>query len=214
MDDGSVTSTGGEAMAMLTDDAMVQVAQAKKDAADEAARDGPRRNGGIGSSARTGRLKRRRICGLTGTAGALDEDEIIINRGGSGPARVTSAGYSAADDPALPNGECLDWLAPHPQHRRGQYEPPVRLHGQGAGNPDPVLQLGWQTPTTPSLYADTVTDVLTGGQPADATTVITPSGSWRRWGRDLLGRDHRPDEVPAGAIGRGRQPHARAYANQ
>ena len=38
MADGSVTSTGGEATAALTDDAVLQVAQAKKAAQDEADR--------------------------------------------------------------------------------------------------------------------------------------------------------------------------------
>ena len=89
MADGSVTSTGGEVTAALTEDAVTQVDDAKlmyrgrvigKDRALEAASN----------------------LGLTGTAG-LDEDEIIISRGPSGPASVTSAGYSMSDDPALPN---------------------------------------------------------------------------------------------------------------
>ena len=102
--DGSVTSTGGAATATLSDDAMTQVAQAKKAAADAAA-------------AVAEELKDRIIgkdTALEGatnvadgaTAGTLDENDISITRGAGGMAsvRVTDpAGYSASDETILAN---------------------------------------------------------------------------------------------------------------
>ena len=167
MDDGSVTSTGGEATAALTADAMTQVAQAKQDAEEERQRAALENRDRIIGKDRA--LEAAANLGLTGTAG-LDEDEIIINRGGSGPARVTSTGYSAAEDPALPNGDV--WIGSRLMRTAGGSTSHLFVYT----DKEPATRIqfyNWDgDATTPSLYADTVTDVLT--QPADATTVITP----------------------------------------
>ena len=161
MDDGSVTSTGGEVTAALTEAGMTQVAAAKLMYRDQI----------IGKDKA---IEGAANLGLTGTAG-LDEDEITITRGGSGPASVTSTGYSAADDPALPNGDV--WIGSHLTQA---------VAGVGTNHlfvytdKEPATRIqfyNWDgDETTPSLYADTVTDALTGGDAADATTVITPLG--------------------------------------
>ena len=164
MADGSVTSTGGEATAMLTADARMQV-----DTAIETARL-MRRDRVIGEDRA---LEAAANLGLTSTAG-VDEDEIRISRAPGAMARVTVANatpaYSAADNPALPNG---DWAG----SRLMQTVP-------GASNqlvvytdieaPTRIQFYNWDGDAmTPSLYADAaVTDALT--TPADAGTVITP----------------------------------------
>ena len=170
MDDGSVTSTGGEATAALTSDAMVQVAQAKQDAEEEAARAALENRDRV-----IGKDRALEAAANIGTNGGPAEAAIIINRGGSGPARVTSTGYSAADDPALPNGDV--WIGSHLTQA---------VAGVGTNHlfvytdKEPATRIqfyNWDgDATTPSLYADTVTDALTGGQAADATTPITPLG--------------------------------------
>ncbi len=170
MADGSATSTGGEATAALSDDAMVQVAQAKKDEADmQAAAMLTRRDRVIGEDRA---LEAAANLPATNTAGALDEDEIIITRGGSGPARVTSTGYSAADDPALPNG---NWAGSRlTQAVRGVGTNHLVVYT----DKEPATRIqfyNWDgDATTPSLYASTVADALTA--PADSTTTIDPLG--------------------------------------
>ena len=168
MADGSVTSTGGEATAALSSDAMTQVAQAKQDAQEEADRAALENRDRIIGKDRA--LEAAANLGLTSTAG-LDEDEIIITRGGSGPARVTSTGYSMSDDPALPNG---NWAGSH----LTDPVPGGMRHLFVYTDKEPATRIqfyNWDgDATTPSLYADTVTDALTGGQAADATTTITP----------------------------------------
>ena len=202
MADGSVTSTGGEATAALSADAMVQVAQAKKDEADMMAAEMLERRDRVIGEDRA--LEAAANLGLTGTAG-LDEDEIIINRGGSGPARVTSTGYSAAEDPALPNGDV--WIG-------------SRLTQTAGGNTNQLVVYTDKEPatriqfynwdgdaTTPSLYADTVTDALTA--PADATTVITPLELLN--GTSPVGLSDRTADltrVPSAPVARGGQSHA------
>ena len=83
MDDGSVTSTGGVATAALTADAMTQVAQAKQDAEEEAARAALENRDRI-----IGKDRALEAAANIGTGGSPAEAAIIINRGGSGPARV------------------------------------------------------------------------------------------------------------------------------
>ena len=106
MADGSVTSTGGEATAALSADAMTQVAQAKKAAQDAADR--------------MAEMHRDRIIGkdpaieaatnidqaATPTAGTLHENNIRITRGAGADASVRvsdPAGYSASSDTILAN---------------------------------------------------------------------------------------------------------------
>ena len=169
MDDGSVTSTGGEATAMLTSDAMVQVAQAKQDAEEEATRMALENRDRIIGKDRA--LEAAANLPATGTANALDEDEIIITRGGSGPARVTSTGYSMSDDPALPNG---NWAGSH----LTDPVPGGMRHLFVYTDKEPATRIqfyNWDgDATTPSLYADSVTDGLSA--PADSSTTITPLG--------------------------------------
>ena len=168
MADGSATSTGGEATAALTDDAMVQVAQAKKIAADAAEAAALEMRDRIIGKDRA--LEAAARLPATGTANALDVDEITITRGGSGPASVTSAGYSMSDDPALPNG---DWAGSHLTQA---------VAGVGTNHlfvytdKEPATRIqfyNWDgDATTPALYASTTADALTA--PADATTTIDP----------------------------------------
>ena len=96
MDDGSVTSTGGAATAALTADAMVQVAQAKQDAEEEAARAALENRDRIIGKDRA--LEAAMNIGTGASPTGPTEGAIIINRGGSGPARVTSTGYSPHED--------------------------------------------------------------------------------------------------------------------
>ena len=102
--DGSVTSTGGEATAALSDAATLQVTQAKKAKEDMlAAEKMERRDRVIG--------KDRAIEAASGfaaddTAGSLDENDISITRGAGATARVRVtdiAGYTASDMPILQN---------------------------------------------------------------------------------------------------------------
>ena len=169
MDDGTVTSTGGEATPILTSDAMMQVAQAKKEAADKMAADALENRDRIIGKDRA--LEAAANLPATTTGGIVGEAAIIITRGGSGPAKVTSAGYSAADDPALPNEDV--WIGSHLTQA---------VTGVGTNHlfvytdKEPATRIqfyNWDgDATTPSLYADTITDDLM--QPADSNTVITP----------------------------------------
>ena len=170
MDDGSVTSTGGEATAMLTSDAMVQVAQAKQDAEDEAARAALENRDRIIGKDRA--LEAAANLPDTTAAGVVGEDDITISRAPGAMARVRSTGYSVADDPALPNGDV--WHGTHltdpvPGATRHLFvytdiEAPTRIQFYNWDGDE----------NTPSLYADSVTDALTGGNAADSETVITP----------------------------------------
>lgn len=157
--DGSVTSTGGEATAMLTENAMTQVAATKlmyrdriigKDRAIEAAAN-------------------------IGTAGPT-EANIGISRapGKAAAVRVTApAGYSVSDDPALPNGDV--WIGTHLTRTAGGNTDHLFVYTDIEA-PTRIQFYNWDgDATTPSLYADTaVTDDSGFTQPADATTVITP----------------------------------------
>ena len=155
--DGSVTSTGGAATAALTADAMTQVAATKleyrdkiigKDRAIEAAANLPAASAG----------------------GVPGEAAIIINRGGSGPASVTSAGYSKSEGAILSNGDV--WVGTRLMQTVTGYTNHLFVYTDK--EPAKRIQFyNWDgDATTPSLYADTVTDALTA--PADATTTITP----------------------------------------
>ncbi|MDE0147221.1 MAG: hypothetical protein OYG32_07495 [Rhodospirillaceae bacterium] len=171
MDDGSVTSTGGEAMASLTADAMVQVAQAKKDAADEAARAAQEMKDRIIGKDRAIEAASN-LATTTGTAGTLEEDDVSITRAAGGMARVrvndaTLTGYSVSDDPALPNG---NWAGTHltrsitgaTQHLfvYTDIDPPTRIQFYNFdGDPD-----------TPFLYSGGALDAAT--TPATTATVI------------------------------------------
>ena len=170
MADGSVTSTGGEAMAALSADAMVQVAQAKQDAEDEADRMALENRDRVIGEDRA--LEAAANLPATGTAGALDEDEIIITRGGSGPARVTSTGYSAADDPALPNGNWAGSRLTQAVAGVGTNHLVVYTDKEPARR---IQFYNWDgDATTPSLYVSAAADALTA--PADASTTIDPLG--------------------------------------
>ena len=169
MADGSVTSTGGEATASLTDAAMLQVAQAKQDAQEEADRVALENRDRIIGKDRA--LEAAALLPATATANALDIDEIIITRGGSGAATVTSTGYSASEEPILSNG---DWAG----SRLVDPVPGGMRHLFVYTDKEPATRIqfyNWDgDATTPSLYADTVTDGLSA--PADSTTAITPLG--------------------------------------
>ena len=164
-DDGSVTSTGGAATAALTDDATKQVAQAKKEAKDEADRAALENRDRI-----IGKDKALEAAANIGTNGGPAEAAIIINRGPSGPASVTSAGYTMSDDPALPNGDV--WIGSHLTQTDGGNTNHLFVYT----DKEPATRIqfyNWDgDATTPSLYADTVTDALTS--PATTATTITP----------------------------------------
>ena len=165
--DSSATSTGGAATATLSADAMLQVAQAKQDAQDEADRAALENRDRIIGKDRA--LEAVMVLPATGTLSALGVDEISISRGPSGPASVTSTGYSPHGDGALPNG---DWAGTRlMQSVTGatnhlfvytDIEAPTRIHFYN-----------WDgDSTTPSLYPDEVTDALM--EPAKSSTDITP----------------------------------------
>ena len=173
--DGSVTSTGGEATASLSADAMVQVAQAKKAAEDAAAAAAEEHRDRIIGEDRA--LEAATNLAQLPTAAAVDgtlhESEISITRGAGAMAgvRVTDpAGFSVADDPAMPNG---DWVG-------------TRLTRAIAGaTQHPIVYTDIEAPTriqfynfdgvatTPRLYADAA---VVGGTGLDtATTPATPA---------------------------------------
>ena len=168
MDDGSVTSTGGAATAMLTDDAMTQVAQAKQEAEEERARAALENRDRIIGKDRA--LEAAANLPAASAGGVPGEAAIIINRGGSGPARVTSTGYSASEDPILPNGDV--WIGSRLMQTAGGNTNHLFVYT----DKEPATRIqfyNWDgDATTPSLYADTVTDALTA--PADSGTTITP----------------------------------------
>ncbi|MYE59470.1 MAG: hypothetical protein F4X35_07875 [Alphaproteobacteria bacterium] len=167
MDDGSVTSTGGEATAALTADAMTQVAQAKQDAEEDRQRAALENRDRI-----IGKDRALEAAENIGTGGSPAESAITINRGGSGPARVTSTGYSASEDPALPNGNV--WIGSRLMQTAGGNTNHLFVYT----DKEPATRIqfyNWDgDATTPSLYVDSVTDALTGGDAADADTEITP----------------------------------------
>ncbi len=103
--DGSVTSTGGEATAALSADAMTQVAQAKQDAQEEADRMALENRDRIIGKDRALEAAAN-IAVTTGTADTLEEDDISISRAAGAMARVRVAdpsGYTASDGAILPN---------------------------------------------------------------------------------------------------------------
>ena len=154
-DDGSVTSTGGDVTAMLTEAAMEQVADAKLMARDQI----------------IGKDRAIEAAANFGTGGSPTEAAIGITRGPSGPADVTSAGYTASMMPILPNA---GWSA----SRLMQTVTGATNHLFVYTDIDPPTRIqfyNWDgDATTPSRYTDSVTDALT--QPADASTTITPLG--------------------------------------
>lgn len=172
-DDGTVTSTGGEATAALTDDAVVQVAQAKKTAADMAAAAAQELKDRIIGKDRAIEAASLINEGDGTTAGTLEEGDIVITRAAGAMARVrvndaTLTGYSVSDDPALPNG---DWAGTHltrtvagtgVQHLfvYTDIEAPKRIQFYNFdGDSD-----------TPRLYANSEMDALTS--PATPATTI------------------------------------------
>ncbi|MYD98807.1 MAG: hypothetical protein F4X98_15665 [Gammaproteobacteria bacterium] len=113
--DGSVTSTGGAATAALTDDAMMQVAQAKKDEADKLAAEAQEKKDRIIGKDRALETASNINQGDGTTDGTLEEADIMITRAAGATAAVrvddaTLTGYSVSDDPALPNG---GWAGTH-----------------------------------------------------------------------------------------------------
>ena len=165
MADGTVTSTGGAATAALSADAMTQVAQAKKDAQDEADRVALENRDRI-----IGKDRALEAAANIGTGGGPAEAAIIINRGGSGPARVTSTGYSPHEDAPLPNGDV--WIGSRLMQA---------VAGVGTNHlfvytdKEPATRIqfyNWDgDATTPSRYANTEADALTA--PADSGFTIT-----------------------------------------
>ena len=178
MADGSVTSTGGEATAALSADAMVQVAQAKQDAQDEADRMALENRDRIIGKDRALEAAANLGTGTDTTDSTLDEAEISIARapGAMASARVTGAvsGFAPAADPALPNG---NWRGVHLTRS---------VTGVGTNHLfvytdiDPPTRIQFYDfdgdPNTPNLYGGTVTNSLTpaptDGNPADTATVI------------------------------------------
>ena len=149
--DGSVTSTGGEATASLTEDAMTQVAATKlmyrdriigKDRAIEAAAN-------------------------IGTGGGPAEDAILISRGAGAPASVRSTGYTASMGAILPNS---GWSA----SRLMQTVTGATNHLFVYTDIDPPTRIQFYNfdgdSTTPRRYANTDMDALTA--PADSGTTI------------------------------------------
>ena len=176
MADGSVTSTGGEATAALTSDAMVQVAKTKSDAAKETALAAEEHRDRIIGKDRAIESASNLLQLPTAAAidGNLHESEIAISRGPGAMARVRAtdpAGYSVSDDPALPNtgwaGTHLTRSVPGATQHLFVYtdiDPPTRIQFY---NFDGVA-------TTPRLYADAA--IVSGGTGLDgATTPATPS---------------------------------------
>lgn len=180
MDDGSVTSTGGAATAALTADAMVQVAQAKKDAADAAAAAAQEKRDRIIGKDRA--LEQASNLAQTDgtTDGTLEEADITITRAAGAMARVrvndgTLTGYSVSDDPALPNG---GWAGTHltrsitgaTQHLfvYTDKEEPTRIQFYDFD----------RVATTPALYTDTSPPSHTDPYgPADAITGLALGGA-------------------------------------
>ena len=103
--EGSVTSTGGAATATLSEDAMVQVAQAKQDKADEDAADTLMHRDQIIGKDRALETASNLPDGAA-TGGIVGENDITISRAADAMARVRVTGYTAHADAALPNG---DW---------------------------------------------------------------------------------------------------------
>ena len=102
--DGSVTSTGGEATAALSNAATLQVTQAKKAKEDMLAEEKMERRDRVIGKDRA--LEAASGFAADDTAGSLDENDISITRGAGATARVRVmdiAGYTASDMPILQN---------------------------------------------------------------------------------------------------------------
>ena len=161
MDDGSVTSTGGEATAMLTETAMAQVTADKETARIM------RRDQVIGKDRA---LEAAANLPAATTGGIVGEDAIIITRGGSGPAKVTSTGYSASDGTVLSNGDV--WIGSRLMQA---------VAGVGTNHlfvytdKEPATRIQFfnfdNDADTPHKYANTEIDALTDA--ADSETVYT-----------------------------------------
>ena len=110
--DGSATSTGGMAEAMLTDAAILQIAQAKMDAKDKAAAATLELRDRIIGKVRALERAANILQTTTGTTpNMLEEDDITISRADGAMASVTVAdptGFSPDADPALPNSGWAD----------------------------------------------------------------------------------------------------------
>ena len=162
--DGSATSTGGAATATLSADAMVQVAQAKQAAQDEADRAALENRDRIIGKDRA--IEAAANLPLTGDGAT--EAGIIITRAGSGPARVSSSGYSPADDSALPNGDV--WAG----SRLVQTDGGNTNHLFVYTDKEPATRIqfyNWDgDAATPALYSGTGLDDAT--TPATTATVI------------------------------------------
>ena len=164
--DGSVTSTGGVATASLTDDAVTQVAQAKKAAQDEADRAALENRDRIIGKDRA--IEAAMNLGLTGTANMVDEDEILISRGAGAMARVRVTGYSPHEDPALPNPGWAGTRLMQPVAGTGTNHLFVYTDIEA---PTLIQFYNWDgDSTTPRLYADVAMDGLTA--PATTATPI------------------------------------------
>ncbi len=158
MADGSVTSTGGAATAMLTETAMTQV-MADKETARIMRRDQV-----------IGKDRALEAAANFGTGGSPAENAITITRGGSGPAKVTSTGYSASDGTILPNGEV--WIGSRLMQA---------VAGVGTNHlfvytdKEPATRIQFfnfdNDAATPHKYANTEIDALTDA--ADSETVYT-----------------------------------------
>ena len=157
MADGSVTSTGGEATAALSADAMTQVAQSKKDAQDAADRMAMEHRDRIIGKDRA--LESASNLPATATADALlDEDEIIITRnaGAAAVVRVRGgagiAGYTASDGPILPGDST--WAA----RRLVRNVPGAKQHLFVYTDIGPPTRIQFydfdRDPTTPARYTD------------------------------------------------------------
>ena len=168
--DGTTSSTGGMVTAALTEAAMIQVAQAKKAAEDKAAMEALVHRDRIIGKDRA--LEAAANLPATLTSGIVGEGDILISRAAGQMASVAPTGYSMSDDPALPNG---NWHGSHLTQS---------VAGVGTNHlfvytdieaPTRVQFYNWDgDATTPSRYADSVTDGRM--MPADAATTITPLG--------------------------------------
>ena len=173
--DGSATSTGGAATAALSDDAMMQVAQAKKaaqDAADAAAE--------VAMSRIIG--KDRAIEGATNiadgtTTGTLDENDISITRAAGAMASVVvtdPAGYSASKETILPNS---GWAA----RRLMRSVPGATQHlfvYTDIGPPSRIQFNNWDgDPDTPARYGTNDATAITTAAAMDLTTSLNALGS-------------------------------------
>ena len=169
MADGSVTSTGGEATASLTDDAMLQVAQAKKDAQDEADRIAEMHRDRIIGKDRA--IEAATNVAATGTATTLGEDTIRITRsaGAEASVRVTNpAGYSASEDTILANP---GWAARRLMRSVAGATQHLFVYTD-IGPPTRIQFYNWDgSTTTPARYGDNTATAVTTPTPLDLSDI-------------------------------------------